>query len=34
MDITTAFLNGDLEEEVYIYAPVGYPERHGKVLYL
>ncbi|SMY19984.1 unnamed protein product [Zymoseptoria tritici ST99CH_1A5] len=33
MDVSTAFLNGDLEEEVYIQPPEGYPEP-GKVLRL
>ena len=33
MDIATAFLNGDLDEEVYIYPPAGYPVP-GKVLRL
>ena len=34
MDIKTAFLNGDLEHEIYIQPPDGYPEREGKVLKL
>ncbi|XMA17431.1 hypothetical protein WAI453_010222 [Rhynchosporium graminicola] len=29
IDITTAFLNGDIDEEIYIRAPEGYPESHG-----
>lgn len=33
MDVQTAFLNGDLEEEVYINPPEGFPE-DGKVLHL
>jgi len=33
MDVTTAFLNGEVYEEVYIHPPQGYPTR-GKVLRL
>ena len=34
MDVTTAFLNGDLLEEVYLLPPQGYPEKQGSVLLL
>jgi hypothetical protein len=34
MDVTTAFLNGVLDEEVYLQPPQGYPEGIGKALKL
>ena len=34
MDVKTAFLHGDVEEEVYIEPPEGFPELLGKVLKL
>jgi len=35
VDITTAFLNGDLEEEIYMKPPEGYEQysRDGRLLY-
>jgi hypothetical protein len=32
MDFKTAFLNGEITDEVFITAPDGYPEESGKVL--
>jgi hypothetical protein len=36
MDIKSAFLNGDLKEEVYVHQPSGFviPGKEGKVLRL
>ena len=34
MDIKTAFLNGDLEHEIFVEPPDGYPETSGRVLKL
>jgi hypothetical protein len=36
MDIKSAFLNGDLKEEVYVHQPLGFTilGREGKVLHL
>jgi hypothetical protein len=36
MDVKSAFLNGDLKEEVYVYQPLGFaiPGKEGKVLHL
>ena len=36
MDIKSAFLNGDLKEEVYVHQPSGFviPDKEGKVLCL
>lgn len=34
MDVKTAFLNGDLEHEIYVYSPEGFPEQKGQVLKL
>ena len=34
MDIKTAFLNGDLEHEIFVEPPDGYPETKGRVLKL
>jgi hypothetical protein len=36
MDIKSAFLNGDLKEEVYVHQPPGFaiPDKEGKVLRL
>lgn len=34
MDMTTAFLYGDLGEDIYIYPPKGFPEEGGKILKL
>ena len=32
VDMVTAFLNSDLDEEVFVYSPPGYPLTKGKVL--
>jgi hypothetical protein len=36
MDVKSVFLNGDLNEEVYVYQPSGFaiPDKEGKVLRL
>ncbi|CAK1358438.1 unnamed protein product [Cercospora beticola] len=34
MDIKTAFLNGEVDEEIYMDPPEGFPERNGHVLKL
>lgn len=34
MDVKTAFLQGDIDEQVYITTPDGFPESEGKVLRL
>jgi hypothetical protein len=36
MDIKSAFLNGNLKEEVYVHQPLGFaiPDKEGKVLHL
>ncbi len=33
-DVVTAFLNGDLEEDIYVRPPPGYPEKRNRVLKL
>lgn len=34
MDVETAFLNGEIKSEVYIYPPDGYNVEHNKVCLL
>lgn len=34
MDVKTAFLNGDVDEDIYVEPPDGYPEAEGRVLKL
>lgn len=34
MDVSTAFLNGDVEEEIFVTPPQGFPEAKGMVLRL
>jgi hypothetical protein len=36
MDVKSAFLNGDLKEEIYVHQPLGFaiPDKEGKVLRL
>ncbi|KAH0166409.1 hypothetical protein KCU67_g4321, partial [Aureobasidium melanogenum] len=34
MDVKTAFLHGDIEHDIYVEAPEGYPEAENKVLHL
>ena len=31
MDVVTAFLYGDLEEEIYMAVPEGVPDKYGKI---
>lgn len=33
-DVKTAFLNGDLEEEIYMKQPIGYDDNSGRVCHL